>query len=228
MKLMTIVVLLAIATPAAAQVGRLPSQSPFRDIDHRQHITIFGGWFSGAEGRAGVGPQAAPAVGARYELRIGGPLHFTGRLAYVSAQRNVVDPSQIGDARQLGETTAPLAFVDAGLTLYLTGQKSIWHLVPLVSAGIGVATDLGESKDVGGFGVGTPFALSVGGGVRYVGRGDFGLRLDVADNLFKLSYPPSYFIAPAGGTPLLGPGSEENEWKHTLVVTLGVSWIFSR
>ena len=228
MKSIIIVVFMGFAAPAAAQVGRLPSQSPFRDIDHRQHITLFAGYFAGAEGRAGVGPQSAPAAGARYELRLGGPLHFTGRLTYVAAQRNVVDPALIGDARQLGETSAPLAMVDAGLTLYLTGQKSIWSMVPTVSAGIGVASDLGEGEDVGGFGVGTPFAFIFGGGVRYVGRGNLGLRLDVSDNLFKLTYPPSYFIAPSGGTPLLGPGSEENEWKHAFLVSLGVSWVFSR
>src|SRR5690606_14131729 len=78
------VALLASSGALGAQdVGHPPSRSPYRDLMYRQELALFGGYFAGSDGKAGVAPSGGPAFGLRYEIRIGGPAHFTARLTHV-------------------------------------------------------------------------------------------------------------------------------------------------
>lgn len=216
----------ASATPALAQgvVGYPPDRSPFNDLFVQQGLTAYSGYFSGASGTAGVGPQAAPLVGLRYDARIGGPLYFTTRLGLAFSSRTTLDPSKPPATRSLGTGPAPLAMFDAGFTLQLTGQKSYRRLVPVLRAGVGLASDVGAGQDIGGFSVGTPFAFTLGGGVMYAPGGRYALRVEAEEYLFRLAYPTSYFTTAAGATtPILARSSSSGEWQHPLVLTLGVS-----
>jgi hypothetical protein len=213
--------------PLAAQVGSEPDKSPYQDFTYRQDFSVFGGYFSGNKGSAGVGPQSSPIIGVRYGLHIGGPAELSVRLARASSTRNVLDPTKVGAARNLGTESDPIWIGDIGINLALTGQKSFHHLVPLFGLGIGVAKSK-TSPDVGTYAFGTGFAIHFGGGLKFVTHGPWGARVDLTDYLWQLSYPSSYFLQPTGGTPVLARGRAQNEWKQNATITLGISYIFSR
>ncbi|MGI9075760.1 MAG: hypothetical protein ACR2G6_00350, partial [Gemmatimonadaceae bacterium] len=170
-----------------------------------------------------------PLLGARYEMRIGGPAKFTARLARVWSERTVIDPAKPDSTRTLGKRDWPIYLGDVGISINLTGQKSYWQLVPVLNGGIGVATDFGKGGDPGGYAFGTPFAFNFGAGVRWVGGNRLQLRLDIADYLYQLSYPDSYFVPPVGQTgAVLARSASKNEYTHNAVLTLGASYLFSR
>jgi hypothetical protein len=227
---LTIAASILLACPAlgAQVVGSPPAQSPYADLSYRQELTLFTGIFNGSKGSAGVAPTNGPVVGLRYEIGIGGPAQFSARLARAFTERTVLDPLRSESDRNLGTRSWPITLLDAGLTLNLTGQKSWHHLVPVVTGGIGVASDLGNEDDPGGFSLGTPFAFSFGTGLRLVTAGHFQFRADLADYVYQLSYPASYITAPGGGTPILGESSTSSEWKHNMMLTIGASYRYSR
>lgn len=229
MKLVSMFVLLcATAAPAMAQVvGQKPENSPYQDLPYKQELTVYGGWFGGSAGKAGVGPRGGALAGVRYSIHLGGPVEFAARFARVSDTRTVIDPTRPADQRNLGDFSFPLYLADVGLDLDLTGRKSWHHLVPVVGFGIGLASDGGTNRDVGGFKVGTPFALTFGGGIRYVPGGNWSVRGEVTDHLFQLSYPSSY-LGSSTSTGVLPPDAATNQWTHNAVLTLGVSYLFSR
>ena len=223
------IALLMMLAPAAlgAQVGHLPDESPYRDVPYRHELTTYSGWYTGAEGSAGVGPQAGPLAGLSYDIRIGGPAFFSAHAAYVFSQRNVIDPLNPPETRSLGTKDVGLVFLDAGITLNITGQKS-WHgIVPYTRFGAGLVMNVGGQADPAGFTIGTPFALVFGGGLRWTSGGWLQLRLDATDHLFQLSYPSSYTRIPeGGGRPVLLGDTEE--WTNNGVFTIGASFIISR
>lgn len=235
MKILTAARLLAVplialsaASATAQDVGYLPAESPYRDINTRHELSVFAGYYNGASDPAGVAPTSGPTGGVRYEIRLGGPALFYASLAGVRTDRTVLDPAKGPDARVLGVQDVNLLLADVGLTANLTGQKS-WHgLVPLVSGGLGIASDI-TSRDPGGFRLGTPFALSLGGGVKWVSRGRIGVRAEFTDHMFQVRYPNSYFQPPAAGVPaVLDPRAKQNVWTHNTALTLGLAYRFGR
>lgn len=221
---------LLLPAPALAQVGSLPQESPFRDIEYRQSITAFTGWYSAAKDPADVAPRSGPIVGARYDVRIGGPALFTARLGTVFSERRILDPEQAPDeGRLVGVREQGLYLADVGLTVNLTGQKS-WHsLVPYTQVGVGVASDF-KGRDVGGFKFGTTFAFNFGGGVRWVPRDRWEVRADVADWLYQIQYPETYYIptTTGGSDAVLRSGQAKSVWKHNFALTIGGSYSFFR
>ena len=221
--------LAAAAAPAGAQdVGHTPEESPFRDLPYRQELTFFGGYFLPARDPAGVAPRSGPMAGARYEIRIGGPAQFYARTAVALSERNVVNPRLAPGARELGTESVTLGLADVGISLNLTGQRSWRGIVPVVSGGAGIATDF-ASPDIGGFRLGTPFALTFGGGVRWVSGGNLQLRVDVTDHMYQVKYPSTYYLTPtAGEDPVRGRAEKQNVWKHNAALTVGASYLFFR
>jgi hypothetical protein len=220
-------VIVSAPSAVAQQVGYPPSSSPYHDLTAKQEFTFYGGYFGGSTGDAKVGPQSGPVFGVRYGIHLGGPAEFTVHLARVSSTRTVLNPSQTGTGRVVGSTSLPLYLSDVGITLDLTGRKSYHRLVPIVGFGLGVASDLGEKPDVGGFKVGTPFALTFGTGLRYVPGGKVAMRLEVSDYMYQIKYPSAYFTAPTGGVSILPQTSGTGQWLHNAVLTLGISYLLS-
>jgi hypothetical protein len=216
------------ASAQAQDVGHPPQASPFRDLSFRQELSLLGGYYNGSEGKAGVAPSGGPAVGLRYEIRIGGPAHFTARLTHARTERTVLDPELAENVRNLGTQSWPITVADAGISINLTGQKSWRRLVPYLGGGVGVATDFGKSGDPGGFDFGTPFAFTLGAGVRRDTDGPIQLRVDLADYIYQLDYPSGYTTAPTGSTPILPAGSSTNQWTHNWMLSVGVSYRYSR
>lgn len=219
-----------VAPTATAQVGYEPAASPYRDVEYRQGVTAFAGWFSAALDPARVAPRSGPMAGLRYDLHLTGPAQLTVRSAYVSSERNVIDPRQPPATRLLERRAVPLLLSDVDITVNLTGERSWHYLVPLVQVGGGIASDLRPSQDVGNYSFGTTFALAFGAGVRWVPGGRFEVRADVTDHLYSIRYPSSYFQSTSanGNSPVLGESTGTSKWRHNAGVTLGVTYRFRR
>ena len=229
-----VAILCAAARPAFGQVGYEPRASPFRDLEYRQELSVFGGYFNASGDVAGVAPQSGPAVGVRYELRLGGPAQLMVRALRVASARQLLDPFQAPPARDLGTRSQGLWLADAGISMNLTGQKSYHRLVPVLNGGIGLVTDFKREVDArrdttaSGYRFGTAFALSFGGGVRYTPGGRLQIRADVGDYLYQIKYPTSFYSPGTGVTPVLAADVKQNQWKHNVALTLGASYLFFR
>lgn len=221
---------LLIPLPVLSQeVGFPPEHSPYRDLEYRQELTGFAGWFAASKDPAGVAPQAGPMVGVRYELRIAGPAQLVARFANVFSERTIIDPAEPAATRVVGTESWPLVLGDVGISVNLTGQKSIRGFVPVVSTGLGVVSDTkGGSTDVGGYRFGTAFAFNFGGGVRWVPGGRFQLRADLQDYMYNIRYPLQYYGDIAGNDAVLPNTQSRTLWKHNAAMTLGGSYLFFR
>lgn len=217
---------LLVASPAFAQVGHEPDESPYKDLEYRQELTPYGGYLRAREDRAGVLPQSGAVAGLRYEVYLAGPVSFTGDLSTSFSDRTIVDPTKPANQRVIGTETAPVYALDAGLSLALTGRKS-WHgIVPLIRAGGGVVTSP-ASDDPSGYKFGTPFAITFGGGLKFVPGGRLQIRADYGERLFKQKYPDSFFASTGNNTALL-EDSKRSFWTHHSLLTLGISVLFDR
>jgi hypothetical protein len=208
------------------RVGSLPSNSPYVDLPFSQELTFFGGMYHAHRDIADVGPKSGPTTGVHYEWRAGGPAHITGEVAYISSDRNLINPFRAGLARELGTRTRPLYTADVGLGISLTGEKSWHHLVPEIGGGIGLISDLRSQPDSGGFLFGTRFTFNGSAGIRYVPGGKWQIRLDLKNRFYTISYPQTYFTAPAGGTAVVTTHAERSYWLSNPALTLGLSYLF--
>lgn len=215
------------ASGSAQQVGYPPDRSPFRDLEYRHELTLFGGLFGAGKDPAGVAPQGGPMAGLRYELRVGGPAQLMVRAAYIQSERNALDPSEPEATRDLGVHSAPLYLVDAGISLNLTGQKSWRRLVPTVNAGIGVVAG-NQDVENDPYRFGTPFAITYGAGLRYVPGGRFAMRLGVDAYSYRLKYPADYYATTSDGTAVIDARQSTNFWKNNVALTIGASYLFFR
>ena len=218
------VALAVVATSAGAQVGHLPQNSPYRDVETNQEFTFFGGHYSAGGDVLGVTPRGGPMFGIRYEKHLGGPAFLMARWSHVNSERNAIDPTKSGAAAQLGRKNVSHNHYDLNLALNLTGQKSFHHIVPITNFGVGVAS-CGCTVDPDPYKFGTPFAFSFGGGLRYVPGGRFQLRVDWNDYLYQLKYPTQYYQSTTGG-PAAPSGQARSFWKNNGALTIGASLLF--
>lgn len=216
------------ASTARAQVGYPVDRSPFIDLEYRQSLSVFGGWFAAGKDPAGIAPQSGPLTGLRYDVYIGGPASFTARVATAVSERTVLDPARPASRRVLGTERRPLSIADVGLTLGLTGQKS-WHgLVPTIHTGAGIVSNL-AGADPGGYKFGTRFALAFGTGLRFVPRGSpWSVRADAGTYLYQIRYPDRYFAVGLDSTAILPSDASKSKWTNNLGLTLGLTYQFAR
>ncbi len=219
------------AAPASAQsvdVGYPPPRSPFRDLEYRHEATVFGGYYMAGKDPAGVAPRSGPMEGIRYELVIGGPAQFVFRLARVNSERQVIDPLAPRATRDLGIQSWPIYLTDAGFSINLTGQRS-WHgVVPVIYTGVGLASDLDKQDDADPFNLGTTFAFSFTGGLRFVPGGRFQVRADAGNWFYKLKYPSTYYALTSDNTTVLAQTQATSFWKRNLGLTVGASYLLFR
>ena len=223
-----VLALLTAAAPLAAQVGHEPARSPYEDVDYSQEFTPLFGYLRTRHDPASVAPQGAPMIGLRYELTMAGPLALSSDLTHAFSQRNVIDGTLPAATRNLGTRNASVTAFDLALAMNLTGQKSWHHLIPQVRAGIGVVSS-STKEDSTGFSFGTPFAFSLGGGLKFVpANGRLQLRADITDRIFKLHYPDSYYRAASDKTTVLPQTTVASFYTHHTAFTVGVSYRFAR
>jgi hypothetical protein len=212
-----------LARGAAAQVGSLPQNSPFVDIDYRQSFTTMGGYFFAPTDAANVAPQSGPFVGVQYDIYLGGPASFTARVGSAIVDRNVIDPARPQARRLLGVERRPLTMADVGFSFALTGGKTFHGFVPLVHGGIGLASNL-KGADPGGLSLGTRFAFAYGVGLRYVPGGRWAVRADLGYHAFQLRYPDAYLEPALDSTSVLPTTHSKSNWLNNKAVTFGVSY----
>jgi hypothetical protein len=217
---------LLVASPALAQVGHEPALSPYADLEYRQELTPYGGYAKARLDPAGVTPQSAAMAGLRYELYLAGPVSLTSDLSALFSERTVLDPTKPRAQRVIGTETAPVYGLDVGVALGLTGRKSWHHIAPQIRAGIGVLSSQ-AADDTTGYKFGTPFAISFGGGLKFVGRGRLQLRADVGTRLFKQKYPDAYYRTTSDNTAVL-VNTPRSVWTRHSLLTVGVSFLFDR
>ena len=220
--------LLIVVRPAVAQVGHMPDQSPYLDLDYSQELTLMGGYLRARHDPAGIAPLSRAIVGARYELRLAGPLAFDVNVIGGGGSRNVIDPLKPASTRNRGTASNAVFAGDLGLALNLTGERSWHYLVPQISAGVGAVSSTARD-DSSGFSFGTRFAFVLGGGVKYVPAGSrFQLRADVTDRIFKLDYPDAYYRLATDNTAVLPGTTSKSFYTHHTAFTVGVSYLFAR
>ena len=215
-----------IATTARAQVGHLPENSPYRDLETRQEFTFFGGRYTTGKDPIGVAPLDGPMYGIRYQVHVGGPAFLMARWSHVNSSRFAIDPTKNGAARQLGKHDESVNLYDIDLALNLTGEKSFHHIVPVINFGAGVAScSCSVTNDPYTFG--TPFAFTFGGGLRYVPGGRLQITVDWNDYLYQIKYPTAYYVIPTGGTAA-ATNEARSFWKNNKALTFGASLLFFR
>ncbi len=215
------------ASTAAAQVGHQPTRSPYADLEYKQEITPLGGWVRARTDPAGVAPRSAPMIGLRYELRLVGPLSLSSDITSTFAERAVVDPFKPAATRRSGTLiSSPVHSADIALAMNLTGRKSWHHLVPQVRGGVGVLRS--AARDSSGFSFGTPFAFSVGGGLKFAPGGRWMLRGDLTDRIFRLAYPDAFYRPTSDNTTVVSTQTAKSFYTHHTALTVGVSYLFHR
>ena len=228
----------AAATPLTAQVGYEPHQSPFRDLERTQSVSVFTGWFNARTDAARVAPQSGPMAGLQYGWRPGGPATITATFARVESERRVLDPERPGTCGPANEASAdcklvgvyrwPLYFADAGVAVDLTGARSFYHLVPDLKLGVGLASDFHTQPDVGEFAFGTRFALRWGAGIRWVPTELLQVRADLVSYLYSIRYPEVYYATAQDQSSILTTRTRRSAWLNNPALTIGLSYSFSR
>ena len=217
---------LLVASPALAQVGHEPAASPYMDLEYRQELTAYGGHASARRDPAGVTPQSAQVAGVRYEIYLAGPVSLTSDLSAMFADRTVLDPTKPRAQRVVGTESAPVYGLDVGIALGLTGRKTWHHIAPQLRGGIGVVHSP-AADDTTGYKFGTPFAISLGGGLKFVSRGRLQVRADVGTRLFKQKYPDAYYRTTSDNSAVL-VDTPRSVWTRHSLLTVGVSILFDR
>jgi len=210
-----------LSTGAAAQVGHLPSKSPYEDLKVGQDVTIFLGQFNANIGPANVLPKSSLFGGVRYDVPIGGPGYFTARYSFIPSERNLLLPSKPRTTRVLSVENTNTHVVDVGFTIALPGRKT-WHrLVPSVQVGTGLASDF-TKVDTGGYQFGTKFAFTGGFNVKYMFKNNWAVRADATNYLWRNSYPDSYYAVASDTTRVLTPDISKKSWGGTWAWSLGM------
>ena len=227
-QILSTLALVVFATNAQAQVGHLPQNSPYRDLETSQELTFFGGHYRAGKDPIGIAPSDGGMYGLRYLIHVGGPAFLMARWSHVNSERLSIDPTKVGAARQLGKQNVSLNLYDIDLALNLTGQKSFHHIVPVVNLGAGIASCGCSVNDADPYTFGTPFAFTFGAGLRWVPGGRFQLTADWNDHLYQLKYPTAYYLAPTGGTAAVPSDQARSFWKGNRALTIGASLLFFR
>jgi hypothetical protein len=222
------VVALGATSLAAQQVGYTPETSPFQDLRGKQALTLTAGVIAPGGDPAGVGPRTGAQVSVRYELLLTGPLWLQTRATYApSLDRTYKDPLVTGAPRLLGTSTRPLAAIEAGFGMNLTGNKSWNGIVPQVHGALGFVTGGTRRADPGGYLFGNKFTLSYGVGVRIPTGDRWEVSADLTHLFWKYSYPVDYGPNGAAVTPIISSGTL-SPWKGNLLLNIGMSRFFFR
>ena len=200
-------------------------RSAFVDYSERHSLTLFGGYFGGNVGSAGVGPQSSAIVGLAYRKHLSGPVNAFARFSYAPSKRTVLDPYQPKADQVVGTTSQTLYMLDLALTLDITGEK-LWHgMSPYVGLALGAANG-GSTPDVGGYKFGTQFYVGLGAGLKYHIKGPWVISASAWDYFWQLQYPTTYFVS--GPNSVLPINSPDKDWTGNWALTFGISYLLKR
>ena len=225
----TVALMTSVAAGAGAQlVGHPPERSPFRDLEHSREWTYFAGYFSAKPDPEGVAPRSGPMVGARWDIRIGGPIYATARMAGAMLERRIIDPRQPAAERLVGEERVPLLFGDLGFSMNLTGFKSWRGFVPVIHGGLGLTGDVRGKNDVARYRFGVPFTFTYGAAMKWVPGRNWQMRLDWVNYLYRIHYPESYYLRTGTDDPVRLPNEPNSLWRRNVAFQLGLARFVGR
>ncbi len=220
---------ISLLTTAEAQVGHPPDASPYRDLPARSFLSATSAFVGGSSGKLGIGPHMGWAHGGRVEFRISSALDVFFGAALGNLERWVVDPEAPAESRYLGQIDQSVYFVDAGITLLLTGNKSWRGFVPYAGGAMGIASG-GFAEDASGFKFHWKWTVGPHAGLRYHVSPRIMLRAETRMLLWRLSYPARFYeppeIAPSD-PPLLNPQIDRlTDWTSHPVLMFGLGYAF--
>lgn len=187
-----------LAVPAVAQVGYLPSESPYHDIRGDRWLELTTGKVFGSGGPLQVGPRDGILGGARVSFRSNHTLQLSLGAWYANTVRHVVDANDSVATRVKPDIPHALYAGEFTLQLNVTGAKS-WHaLAPYSSLGIGlVHGQKSPAADTSGYSFGTHFYFAPAIGTRVMLAPGLALRFEARELFWKLKYPSSYSLEPS-------------------------------
>jgi hypothetical protein len=190
-------------------------------------LQIGASYITGGRGSAGAGLTDLRVLGLRYELPFAGMFRAMFGLGYGRGERYVIDPAAPPESRRLGPDQDDAILAGGELQLLITGQKTWHNLAPYVTVGGGLAYGGAEpDREAVGYKFGTKTYLTTGAGVRWYPARRFSLRADFCLFLWRLRYPPQYYVSIQDQPPVLAPEVEENEWTRHPSLRLAVGWTF--
>ncbi|MEO8636030.1 MAG: hypothetical protein ABI587_12200 [Gemmatimonadales bacterium] len=237
MRLTLPVLLFAVTTSLAAQVGHDPATSPYRDIPNGKSLTFLIGDVGGDGGKVGVGPHHGRSYGGRLDLRISGPVQFGLGVSQANLERLVVSADDSVAKRTTGPFDQKLTMIEATLQLNITGRKS-WHrLAPFVSGTAGwvhgSSLPASAAKDSSGFKFGSKLYFAPTIGLRIIITNNLQLRLDARQLFWKLKYPLSYTQDPIAEPSPNGdlanavlPDGKREQWSGARELRAGLGFAF--
>jgi hypothetical protein len=204
--LLALTLALLAASHAAAQVGRLPSESPYHDILGGRWLDLSTGRVSGTGGPLLVGPRDGTLAGARVTFRGDHSLSLGLGGWWAGTVRHVVDANDSVATRVKPDISQKLIAGEFTLQLNLSGAKS-WHrLAPFTALGIGlVHGQKSPATDTSGYSFGTRFYFVPSLGTRVMVTRSIALRGEARALFWSLKYPPSY-----SAEPLKEPGTADH------------------
>jgi hypothetical protein len=213
-----------------AQVGHDPEHSPYRGITARTSLNLLGGYLGGSSGKLGIGPAGGWLAGIRYEMRLTGPTDASLSVARGQFDRLVPDPGAPSESQITGLATESVIFVDAGLQILVTGDKTWNRVAPYLGATLGLAWGGDVPADSSEYRFKAKFVTGPLLGVRFYPGAGLLFRVEGRLAFWRLRYPSSFFTAPVRAPtdpPLLDPQVEsDTEWTAHPVVTIGLGWAF--
>ena len=191
---LALLLLLAAAPPALAQVGYPPDKSPYRDIPKKMSLTALFGYIGGTGGRLGLGPHDGPAYGGRFGDRGERSARALVRGAVRRPHRSAGVPGRgATTSRSAATLPSPVWLFETDVQYTITGGKT-WHgFAPYIGGGIGYAwrssaTEGPDAYDFGGRFFWAPFA-----GTRYYVNPRSFIRAEIRGAFYRLAYPPPYY-----------------------------------
>jgi hypothetical protein len=223
--LLALLVLLGASLGLPGSLDAQQIRSPYRYIEQTHSIGADLGHFSAGRADPDVGPQSAPLLGLRYNIRLSGPLSAEANFSLVPTERDILTYVAATDEVQpTGEVAAlNILTIGGGLVFHLTGNRTWNRLAPFVVAGGGIATNLAgrtefeaDLPDTQLFDFGPSFAVDLGAGTDVFLAERFSLRIQARDRLMRLQIP-------AG---LIGAQRPDNQWTHNFAISLGTAFHF--
>jgi hypothetical protein len=223
-------VLLSVAVivrPSSAQVGVAPRESPYRDIPRRSGPMLQAGYITGGEGVAGVGLTNVVTVGARFGWPLGDMFAVSLGAALGRGERLVVDPTEPVDTRTSGPIDDDAVMVDVEMQMSLTGRKTWRGFAPYLAVLAGLAYGADSREDPSDYRFGTKAYAAPGAGVRWYPARRLALMADFRVLLWRLRYPPQFYIqASPGAPPVLDSSVDQTEWVRHPTARFALAWTF--
>jgi hypothetical protein len=182
----------------AAQVGRIPAESPYHDILGGRWLDLSVGRVLGTGGPLRVGPRDGTLAGARATFRGDHTLSLSLGGWWAGTVRHVVSANDSIATRVKPDINHRLIAAEFSIQFNLTGAKS-WHrLAPFTALGIGVVNgQKTPTSDSSGYAFGTHFYFAPSAGTRLMLTQHVALRAEARALFWSLKYPASYSVEPA-------------------------------